>query len=391
MLQIDPQIRAEIVKLRKLRIRLVSISEDTGINVVYVSNILKEELGDQYYIYSLKKPKKIFSDQEKKELVALRKEGNSLESIKELTNNSVHNIQKLLKEELGDKYLDYGRRYKKKWCEEDLKRILELRNRGKSLKEIETLTRFSNYFIKKILIEAGEGDLIPETWNYKRPLTKEQVISKFKRWYYKFAREMKVGSPRVLGPLKTDATETFLVVLEGLPQPSHKRDKLMPVFVYTFFRAKGFNVTFSLLKKLSGLTRHECFHMLKKINGIFPEYITRDRKQVVLDKIREVESSFQLNSRFFETASKILQKLWGILNNTTDRVIAGTVCALTLIALNNNSPILYSICQKVEIQQSAVIYQTKKLVKRFRVSGFTTLGESKELLRSEVLEKVVGI
>ncbi len=157
---------------------------------------------------------KVFSEPEKKELVALRREGNSLEAIKKLTNNSVHNIQNLLKKELGDEYLDYRHRYKKNWCEEDLERILELRNSGKSLKEIKTLTGFSNYFIKKILIDAGEEDLIPETWKYKKQLTKEQVISKFTEWYYKFARELKAGSPRVLGPLKSNAIETFLCVLD---------------------------------------------------------------------------------------------------------------------------------------------------------------------------------
>ncbi len=104
-----------------------------------------------------------------------------------------------------------------------------------------------------------------------------------------------------------------------------------------------------------------------------------------------MESHFQLSSRFSEYVGKILQKLWGILNKTTDRVIAGTVSALALIALHSNSLLLCNICQKVEIQQSAVIYQVTKLVKRLNVSGFTTLGESKKLLRSEILEKVVGI
>ena len=106
---------------------------------------------------------------------------------------------------------------------------------------------------------------MPDSFSHVKPLTKEQIISKFKEWYYVFAREVKVGSPSTLGSLQSEAIETFLGVLEGLPQPSHKIDMLMTVFVYSFFRTKGFNVTFSLLKRLSGLTKHECFHMLKKI------------------------------------------------------------------------------------------------------------------------------
>ena len=393
MLQIEPQIRTEIVNLRKSRISLLSISECTGINVIYVSNILKEELGDQYDSY---RAKKTFSEQQKREVVALRKEGNILEAIKNITKIPMHSIRCILKEKLGDEYFTYQRgnhsqKYREGWREEEVAEIIKLRNIGKSIKEIRGLTGTSDLFVKRVLIQEGCEDLMPTTWSHRKPLTKEQVISKFKEWYYKFARVVKAGSPRVLGPLKTEAIETFIGVLEGLPQPLHERDRLIPVFVYSFFRAKGFNVTFSLLKRLSGLTRHDCFHMLKKIYGTFPEYVTRDRKHVVLNKIREVESSFQLNSQFFENATKILQELWESLNNTTDGVIAGTVSALALIALNSNSPTLSHICQKIGIQQSTIIYQIKKLVKRLGVSGFTTLGRSKELLCSEVLEKVVGI
>lgn len=228
-------------------------------------------------------------------------------------------------------------------------------------------------------------------WRIKRPLTKKQIISRFKEWYYEFARVLKSGSPKVLGPLKIEAIENFLGLVGSFPQIARKRDMLMPVFVYSFFRTKEINVTFSLLKRLSGLTKRECFQMLKKINGIFPEYINRDRKRVVLDKISEIVDHFQLNSQFFENADKILEKLWWILNNTTDGVIAGTVSALSLMSIHSNSPLLCDICKKIEIRQSTVIYQAKKLVKRLGVVGFTTLGRSKELLCTEVLEKVVGI
>ncbi|KKK97814.1 hypothetical protein LCGC14_2649010 [marine sediment metagenome] len=165
----------------------------------------------------------------------------------------------------------------------------------------------------------------------------------------------------------------------------------MPVFVFSFFRVKGIDVTFSLLRRLSGLTLHECFQTIKKISGTFPEYATRDRKQVILKKINEIKYFFHLNSLFFENASKILQKLWGILNNTTDRIVAGTVSALALISIHNNSLKLSFICQKIEIAHSSVIYQVKKLVKNLGFTGFTKLNESQELLCSEVLKKVIGI
>ena len=396
MLKIDPHIRTKIVELRKARTTILTISENTGISTPYVSNILKEELGDQYDNYKLRNTGRVFSEQQKKGVVTLRKSGYLLKAIKDITTIPVRNIQAILKEELGDEYLKFQhgyhrQSYRKGWRKEEAAEILKLRNSGKSLKEIRQLTGLSIIFIKRVLIQEGANDIIPYTWNYKKPLTEEQLISRFKKWYYKFARAVKVGSPKVLGPLKEEAIETFRGVLEGFTQPSHKIDKLIPVFVYSFFRTKGINVSFPLLKKLSGLTSSECFGMLKKINGTFSEYMTRDRKQIILSKVQVIESDFQLNPRFYKNAYKILQKLWGILSNTTDRVVAGTVSALALISIHNDSPLLHKVCQKFEIRQSTVIYQIKKLVKRYNVSGFTTLGGSKDLVCSEVLRKVVGI
>ena len=276
----------------------------------------------------------------------------------------------------------------------NLTKVSELRKKGKSIKEIGASTGFSPYIVKKLLIKSGEKGLIPKVWRYKKPLTKEQVISKFNKWFLKFARELKAGSPQELSIMNSDALKTYLSMLEGLSQPSHLREMLMSVFVYSFFRAKGFNTTYSLLKKLSGLTRHEYFSMLKRIDGTFSECTTRttrDRKHVILGKLYEIKDHFKLNTQFFEYAGKILQKLWGILGDTTDGIIVGTVSALSLIALHIYSPPLRNICQKIGISQSAVIYQVKKIVKRLGIFGFTTLRQSRELLHCEVLEKVVGI
>lgn len=395
MMEIDPKIRAIIVKLRKARTTLLDISDITDINSVYVTNILKEELGDQYYNYSLIKPKMIFSEQQKERVVTLRKDGNILEVIKDITKIPVHHISAILKNELGEECSNYRlgsrcQKYREGWREKEASEILRLRGKGKSLKEIKKLTNISSVFIKRVLIQKGAEDLKPDAFAYGRPPAKNQVVSMFNEWYYKVARAVKAGSPKVLGPMKAEAIEIFLNLLKGLPQPSHKRNELITVFVYSFFRTKGINVPFSLLRKLSGLTKHEYFHMLKKINGIFPEYMTRDRKNIILGKVHEIENSFQLNSGFFKNASIIAQKFWGILSNTTDTVVAGTVSALALISIQSTSPTLSKVCQELKIQQSTMIYQIKKLVKRLNVSGFTTVGKSKELLFREVLKEVIG-
>ena len=96
MLEIDPQTRAKIVQLRKEKTTIVSISESTGINPPCVANVLKEELEEKYDSYSLKSTKKVFSKQQKREVVTLRKNCISLDGIKDITGILVHNIQAIL-------------------------------------------------------------------------------------------------------------------------------------------------------------------------------------------------------------------------------------------------------------------------------------------------------
>ena len=52
MLEIEPQIKTEIVRLRKLGTTLHYIAETTVTSVQDVKSILKKEFGEQYYNYS---------------------------------------------------------------------------------------------------------------------------------------------------------------------------------------------------------------------------------------------------------------------------------------------------------------------------------------------------
>lgn len=162
--------------------------------------------------------------------------------------------------------------------------------------------------------------------------------------------------------------------------------------MYSYFRAKGIDVTFSLLRELTGMTRHQCYMTLKKVYDIFPEYKTRDREQIILNRIHDILVHFRLSLAFFENARKILLKLWGLLQGTTDSVVAGTVSVLSLISLNLLSPRVRNICERIGITHSTILFQIKnKLLTSLGISGFTTLTKSKELVVDEVLKKVVGI
>ncbi len=224
----------------------------------------------------------------------------------------------------------------------------------------------------------------------KKVLKKKKTDSQFHACYDLFVRRLDAESIEGIDSLRKKALKTFHKVLKEFSSPLFKIKLKIPVFIYSFLRGEGVNITFSLLVEISKSSRHECFHMLKQIGRSSLTYTTRDREKIILDIIDKIRSSFKLSLEFFINASKIFYKLWTILSNTTDRVVAGTVSVLSLVSIQASSPPNSYICKELRITQSAVIYQVKKIVRYLGISGFTTLHKSRELLDNKVLQSVIN-
>ncbi len=67
---------------------------------------------------------------------------------------------------------------------------------------------------------------MPKTWKYKKPLPKEQLISKFEELYYKFAKELKADSPRVLNLPKPVITSILKGELGDKYKQYYKRNSI---------------------------------------------------------------------------------------------------------------------------------------------------------------------
>ncbi|HEC37430.1 MAG TPA: hypothetical protein ENI29_04280, partial [bacterium] len=133
-------------------------------------------------------------------------------------------------------------------------RVIELRNTGKAVENISNLVGFSTRIVKKILIQKGAKDLKPVNFKNKKPLTRQELRLCFEELYFRFVKALNVGSPRVLRVFKLDAVRIFFRLLEETPTLKTRVKTLMPVFVYSFLRDRGIDITFTHLKKYSGLT-----------------------------------------------------------------------------------------------------------------------------------------
>ncbi|KKL97331.1 hypothetical protein LCGC14_1835570 [marine sediment metagenome] len=224
----------------------------------------------------------------------------------------------------------------------------------------------------------------------KEVLKKKKTDSQFHACYDLFVKRLSAESIERTGSLRKKSLRTFHKTLRGFSSPLYKIGLKILVFIYSFLRGEGVNITFSLLVEISKSSRHECFHMLKQIGRSSSTYTTRNREKIILNVIDKVRSNFKLSLEFYINASKIFYKLWIILSNTTDRVVAGTVSVLSLVSIQASSPPYSYICKELRITQSAVIYQVKKIVRYFGISGFTTLNKSRDLLNKEVLQSVIN-
>jgi len=85
----------------------------------------------------------------------------------------------------------------------------------------------------------------------------------------------------------------------------------------------------------------------------------------------------------------ILEKFWALLSNTTESVAAGTVCILTMIAMDIENFTISDICTSLGFTQSAVNYQIKnKIVERLGIPGFQTITSSKELIKELIMKNI---
>ncbi|MFW9879581.1 MAG: hypothetical protein ACFFG0_41425, partial [Candidatus Thorarchaeota archaeon] len=91
---------------------------------------------------------------------------------------------------------------------------------------------------------------------------------------------------------------------------------------------------------------------------------------------------FNLDMDFYLLSKNILDKLWEYINNTKDDVVAGLCASIAVLCAFKDRVSTYKVCKFLNIKMSTIQLQVKeKICKRFKISGFTTLVRSAELLK----------
>ena len=85
---------------------------------------------------------------------------------------------------------------------------------------------------------------------------------------------------------------------------------------------------------------------------------------------------------FFFKSKKILYKLWEVIKNTKDDVVAGLVSSISVLCSFPEKATINSICKKLGIKMNTIQVQVKKKIfDNFNENGFVSLVKSAGLLK----------
>lgn len=190
--------------------------------------------------------------------------------------------------------------------------------------------------------------------------------------------------------VKEMVIETSFRVWNKLPSGSKYRniEKLASFITYACLKLRNIPVNKEEIVECSVLSKKEFNHFLLQLRNFIPRYETRNKQKYIVQRISEITEHFNLGIEYYYLSKKILFRLWKEIKNSTDNVIAGLVCSISLLSLKKRDIRVSAICNHLGIRMSTIQSQVKqKIFKRFKVEGFQSLIKSSDLLR-EILKKL---
>ncbi|MHA2339613.1 MAG: hypothetical protein ACXACX_20090 [Candidatus Hodarchaeales archaeon] len=184
--------------------------------------------------------------------------------------------------------------------------------------------------------------------------------------------------------LRIDVLTIFKDVWDKL-QPGTKfrnPEKLSAIIIYVFSRVRNIVLDENKLIEFSTLTGSEFRSFLLHVYHFLPEYVQRRRQEYVAKKIYEITQHFELGMPFFFLSRKILDKLWDVIKNTKDSVVAGLCTSIATLVAYKGKVNTFSICKLLNIKMSTIQFQVKKRIfEKFRVGKFESLVKSSSMLK----------
>ncbi len=201
---------------------------------------------------------------------------------------------------------------------------------------------------------------------------------------------IKVEAKRILTALGFDLSDVSLILRKvkqirvklGKGTKYRSPEMLVPCVIYAYFKEINKPISEKELLEVSKISKNDFNAFKFSIIRIFPEYQDRDRKQYITKRILEISEYFNLGMPFFYQSKKILNRFYESIKNTKDDVVVGLATSITLLCSQTKEVSVSALCEKLGIKMSTIHRQVeRRVIQRFKVSGFESLVKSAGLLK----------
>ena len=159
-------------------------------------------------------------------------------------------------------------------------------------------------------------------------------------------------------------------------------EKLIPCIIFVYYKYYESRPISSIeLVNYSKITQKELNNFLTHNSHLWAGY-NMDKLSMVLKLILKVTEEYKLGMDFYYQSEKILLGLWEYICDTTEQILAGFACSLTILCIGGYKVRASNICEKLNISMSNISKKFKdKIVKVFKLENYKTLVKSAELIK----------
>ncbi|MFX1314410.1 MAG: hypothetical protein ACFE9T_00970 [Promethearchaeota archaeon] len=165
-------------------------------------------------------------------------------------------------------------------------------------------------------------------------------------------------------------------------------EKLIPIVIYYTFKLENIVINEIDLINASRISKKDFNNFKLQRDYYLPEYKSRVREEYILQKILYVTEHFGLGMEFFYLSKKIMYRLWKMIKNTTDDVIAGVATSIAVLCSYKGMVSVNAICNTIGVRMSTIQFQVKeRIFESLKLNGFISLVHSSDLLK-KIIQKL---
>jgi len=159
-------------------------------------------------------------------------------------------------------------------------------------------------------------------------------------------------------------------------------EKLIPCIIFIYYKYYENRPISSVeLINYSKISRKELNNFITHNSHLWAGY-NMDKQSMVLKLILKVTEEYKLGMDFYYQSEKILLGLWEYICDTTEQILAGFACSLTLLCVSDYRVRVSNICENLNISMTNISKKFKdKIVKAFKLENYKSLVKSAELIK----------